>query len=303
MISASAKLNLLKHRPLDRKSAESWLIVSASLVAMIYTGSKALQYLTIALFTIFKNLTIIIIAYSERLFFNGAPVNGLMLVSFFCMVLSSILAGWADIRSGNLYKNPSNLIISYMWMFTNCLTTAFFALIMRSRIKHVGFKDFDTVYYNNLLSIPILLVVGLATEVDEFYRVKEKYLDGGEEWVGLVLAILVSSVASFAISYGSSWCVRVTSSTTFSMVGALNKLPLSVFGLIFFGDTATVGGVGGIIIAFIGGLVYSYAKNSQKNMETQQQQQAEPLIPFSNRNAEKVRQRNGTDELELDKLN
>ena len=60
---------------------------------MIYTGSKALQYLTIALFTIFKNLTIIIIAYFERLFIYGTPVNGLMLGSFFCMVLSSILAG------------------------------------------------------------------------------------------------------------------------------------------------------------------------------------------------------------------
>ena len=199
---------------------------------MIYTGSKALQYLTIALFTIFKNLTIIIIAYSERLFFNGTPVNGLMLVSFFCMILSSILAGknalltlykillkgWADISSGNLYKNPAEattILISYTWMFSNCIATAFFALIMRSRIKHVGFKDFDTVYYNNLLSIPILLILGLATEVDEFYRVKEKYWDGDEEWVGLVLAILVSSIASFAISYGSSWCVRVTSSTTF----------------------------------------------------------------------------------------
>lgn len=86
------------------------------------------------------------------------------------------------------------------------------------------------------------------------------------------------------------------------MVGALNKLPLSVFGLIFFGDKATVGGVGGIIIAFIGGLVYSYAKNSQKNKEMQQQeqQQAEQLIPLSNN--EKVRQRNGTENLELDNL-
>lgn len=59
--------------------------IAASLVAMIYTGSKALQFLRIPIYTIFKNLTIILIAYGEVLWFGG-NVTHLMLVSFGLMV-------------------------------------------------------------------------------------------------------------------------------------------------------------------------------------------------------------------------
>lgn len=52
---------------------------------MIYTGSKALQYLRIPIYTIFKNLTIILIAYGEVLWFGGA-VTRLMLISFLLIV-------------------------------------------------------------------------------------------------------------------------------------------------------------------------------------------------------------------------
>jgi GDP-mannose transporter len=106
---------------------------------------------------------------------------------------------------------------TYFWMVLNCLTTAFYALIMRSKIKEVGFKDFDTVFYNNLLSIPVLLVASLFTEIGEYFRLQAKYSTPAysQEFYGLMYSILLSSVSTFAISYGSSWCVRVTSSTTY----------------------------------------------------------------------------------------
>ena len=35
---------------------------------------------------------------------------------------------------------------------------------MRKRIKALGFGDWDTMFYNNLLSIPVLAVFSLALE-------------------------------------------------------------------------------------------------------------------------------------------
>lgn len=55
------------------------------LVSVIYTGSKSLQYLSVPVYTIFKNLTIILIAYGEVLWFGGI-VTPLTLVSFGLMV-------------------------------------------------------------------------------------------------------------------------------------------------------------------------------------------------------------------------
>lgn len=84
----------------------------------------------------------------------------------------------------------------------------------------------------------------------------------------LVIAIILSGMSSFLISYGSAWCVRCTSSTTYSMVGALNKLPVAASGILFFGEPATTGNVSGIFFGLIAGLLYSYSKTdqAQKNL-------------------------------------
>lgn len=65
--------------------AKKWYPIVVFLVAMIYTGSKALQYLPIPVYTIFKNLTIILIAYGEVIWFGGS-VTSMMMVSFSLMV-------------------------------------------------------------------------------------------------------------------------------------------------------------------------------------------------------------------------
>lgn len=117
---------------------------------MIYTGSKALAYLTIPVYTIFKNLTIICIAYGEVLCFGGS-VTRMALMSFGLMVLSSGVAAWADVKTpaqptgtasdGGLLSmfNPG-----YVWMAFNCVCNAVFVLAMKVRIKVTNFKDFDS---------------------------------------------------------------------------------------------------------------------------------------------------------------
>jgi GDP-mannose transporter len=76
----------------------------------------------------------------------------------------------------------------------------------------------------------------------------------------MIYAMVFSGVSAFVMSYASAWCVRTTSSTTYSMVGALNKLPIAASGILFFGDPATFANVTAIVVGFIAGLVYSYAK-------------------------------------------
>jgi len=53
--------------PFDVEKGKRWFPVSLLLAGMIYTTGKALQFLSVPVFTIFKNLTIIVIAYGEVL--------------------------------------------------------------------------------------------------------------------------------------------------------------------------------------------------------------------------------------------
>ncbi|KAG0305827.1 GDP-mannose transporter into the lumen of the Golgi [Dissophora globulifera] len=255
------RLNLITYRRLDTNEAKKWFPISLGLVAMIYTGSKSLQFLSIPVYTIFKNLTIILIAYGEVLWF-GSKVTPLMLLSFAFMLLSSVIAGWSDISSF-VPSDPTDLRLNpgYGWIALNCLSSAGYVLYMRKRIKHFNFKDFDTVYYNNLLSLPVMLLLSLCLEgwtSGEFERTFAP-----EVRSSLTIAILLSGVSSFLISYGSAWCVRVTSSTTYSMVGALNKLPVAASGILFLGDPATLGNIFGIFFGLVAGMLYSYSKSDQ----------------------------------------
>jgi GDP-mannose transporter len=124
---------------------------------MIYTSTWALKFLSIPVYTIFKNLTIIIIAYGEVLWFGGS-VTPMALFSFGLMVLSSIVAAWADIQHALSFGEQteaateamSTLNAGYLWMMFNCLCTAAYILSMRKRIKLFNFKDFDSKLFTAL---------------------------------------------------------------------------------------------------------------------------------------------------------
>lgn len=132
--------------------------ISLLLVGMIYTGTKALQFLSVPVYTIFKNLTIIVVAYGEVLWFGGS-VTSSALSSFGLMVLSSVVAAWADIQhaldSYGDVKDPaaaaalSSLNAGYAWVGLNVLCNSAYLLGMRKVIRKMNFKDWDSKFQRN----------------------------------------------------------------------------------------------------------------------------------------------------------
>ncbi|KAI9677631.1 MAG: GDP-mannose transporter into the lumen of the Golgi [Caeruleum heppii] len=270
-IQACKTMGVISYRDFNSDEAKKWFPISVLLIGMIYTGTKALQFLSIPVYTIFKNLTIILIAYGEVLWFGGS-VTGLTLFSFGLMVLSSLIAAWADIQhalqhyghsSSEASAQISTLNAGYIWMMFNCFCSATYVLGMRKRIKLTNFKDFDTMFYNNLLSIPILLVCSILLEDWSAENVGRNFPP--TERNNLIIAMIFSGLSSVFISYTSAWCVRVTSSTTYSMVGALNKLPIAISGLIFFNAPVTFPSVSAITVGFVSGIVYALARVKQSS--------------------------------------
>ncbi|QEU58800.1 Hvg1/Vrg4 [Kluyveromyces lactis] len=261
-------LGYAKFRPLNRTDAKNWFPITIFLVLMIYTSSKSLQYLAVPIYTIFKNLTIILIAYGEVLFFGGS-VTAMELSSFLLMVLSSVVATLGDQQALKKTADAGAPLfnIGYMWMFINCLSSAAFVLVMRKRIKLTNFKDFDTMFYNNILSMPVLLALSFLME-DWSTENLTKNLSRDS-----VTAMIISGMTAVCISYCSGWCVRVTSSTTYSMVGALNKLPIALSGLIFFDAPKNFLSIFSIFLGFLSGIVYAVAKQKK-------QQNPQPSAPI-----------------------
>jgi GDP-mannose transporter len=116
-------------------------------------------------------------------------------------------------------------------------------------------------FYNNLLTIPVLIVATLLFEdwSPENVKANLPIETRNSQFIGMIY----SGLATIFISYASAWCIRVTSSTTYSMVGALNKLPIAVSGLVFFNAPVTFGSVSAIFLGFVSGIVYAWAKVRQ----------------------------------------
>jgi GDP-mannose transporter len=97
--------------------------------------------------------------------------------------------------------------------------------------------------------------------------------------------MIYSGLGTIFISYASAWCIRVTSSTTYSMVGALNKLPIAVSGLIFFHAPVTFGGVSAIFLGFVSGIVYAWAKVRQGQAAKMSLPTQQPVVSASSKSA------------------
>lgn len=119
-------------------------------------------------------------------------------------------------------------------------------------------------FYNNLLTIPVLIVCSLLVEDWSSENLAKNF--PLESRNSLFLGMIYSGLCAIFISYCSAWCIRVTSSTTYSMVGALNKLPIAVSGLVFFDAPVTFGSVSAIFIGFVSGIVYAWARIRQTEM-------------------------------------
>jgi len=280
-------LGIISFRNFGTSDAKAWFPISFLLVTVIYSGSKSLQFLTIPVYTIFKNLTIILIAYGEVLWFGGR-VTALTLVSFVFMVVSSVIAAWSDISHtspsvptsfSSVTSAVTTLNVGYLWMLSNCITSAAYVLTMRKRIKATGFSDWDTMFYNNLLSIPVLLIFSLVLEDWSPGSLNRNFPPQTRNL--LLFAIAFSGAAAVGISYTTAWCIRVTSSTTYSMTGALNKLPVAASGMIFFGDPVTFGSISAVSVGFFAGVLYAIAKNNQKKADGAAK--AEAIIPMTRR--------------------
>ncbi|GBF63451.1 GDP-mannose transporter [Trichophyton mentagrophytes] len=278
---------------LESTKVKKWLPVSVFFVSMIYTSIKALQFLSVPVYTIFKNLTIVVIAYGEVLWFGG-NVTPLIMLSFGCMVLSSIVAAWADIQaavngfghSGETAAAISTLNAGYAWMGLNVICTALYVLGTRKFITSLSFKDWDTMLYNNLISLPIMVICSLVTEDWSSANLAKNF--PAESRNNILIGMLYSGLGAIFISYSSAWCIRKTSSTTYSFVGYLNKLPLAISGLVFFDTPVTFGGVSAILLGFFSGLIYGYGKMKQKEMASQVLPTTRPTMSASSQSQKDV---------------
>lgn len=234
----------------DPSVALQWLPVNLFFVSMLSTGFLSLRYLNVPMVTIFKNLTNVGIMWGEWSLY-GAHVSLGAILACAIMILGAVLAAANDITFSG---------IGYFWMLSNCVCCAGYVLYMKHATKTVRLPKFAMVFYNNLLSLPILLAgAAVRGEYTTFLWSEDLHT------AAYVSLSLYAGLVGFALNLATLWCVSNNSATTYSVVGAMNKIPLAVVGWLLFRTPITQKALIFLSLSMCGGFLYTYTKLREAN--------------------------------------
>ncbi|XP_050363519.1 GDP-mannose transporter GONST1 [Argentina anserina] len=257
IVSTLSLLGVISTEPLTWRLVKVWLPVNVIFVGMLITSMFSLKYINVAMVTVLKNVTNVITAVGEMYLFQKHH-DSRVWAALFLMIISAISGGVTDL---------SFHAVGYAWQLANCFLTASYSLTLRRVMdtakqvtKSGKLNEFSMVLLNNSLSLPLgILLIFVFNEVD--YLFTTPLLRLPSFW----LVMTLSGFLGLAISFTSMWFLHQTGATTYSLVGSLNKIPLSVAGIVLFKVPTSLENSASIFFGLVAGVFFARAKMRERS--------------------------------------
>lgn len=206
----------------------------------------------VPMFFCIRRLVSPIILLYEYIRFGRVAETGIQL-SVACFVVGTLVAGWDTLNSD---------MLGYSVAFLNNLCTT------ASTVAQKGFSDrsklgaLGTLYYTALTAFPLSIL--LAAVLGEFSALLAfPYLFDAGFWCGFAISLSLGPI----LTYSSILCTTYNSPLALSVSGNLKDVATTVLGATLFpGFVPGFKNVGGILLTFVGGGLYSYI-NLRKGQE------------------------------------
>lgn len=235
MINNKSQRNILYFKELKH-----WFVTGIFLTGMIISNIKAISYLEISIYTIYKNCGIVVTAIAERIVFKK-HVTRIGFVSFIVIIVSTYLANIGFRQKQNLIP-----VSGYLWMVFNILVTTAYVIYMK-HLMHKNKTKLESVFFTNFITIPIL---------GAFSVIKDER--GIVFNTPIIVCIIASSILALLTAISTAWTLKIISSTTYSMLGASNKLLLSACAIFWFKESKNATKLFSLFLGIAAGFVYSY---------------------------------------------
>ncbi|XP_027368639.1 GDP-mannose transporter GONST1 isoform X1 [Abrus precatorius] len=257
IVSMLSLLGLVSTEPLTWRLIKVWMPVNVIFVGMLVTSMFSLKYINVAMVTVLKNVTNVITALGEMYLFSKHH-DGRVWAALFLMIISAITGGLTDLSFN---------AIGYAWQTLNCFLTASYSLTLRRVMdtakqvtKSGNLNEFSMVLLNNTLSLPLgIFLIIVFNEMD--YLLRTPLLRLPDFW----LVMTFSGFLGLAISFTSMWFLHQTGATTYSLVGSLNKIPLSIAGIFLFKVPTSLENSASIFFGLLAGVFFARAKIRERS--------------------------------------
>ncbi|KAL2906818.1 GDP-mannose transporter GONST1 [Bienertia sinuspersici] len=199
------------------------------------------------------------------------PVNAI----FVGMLITSMYSlKYINVAMVTVLKNVTNVMtaVGEMYLFQkhhdNRVWAALFLMLTLRRVMDTAkqvtqsgnLNEFTMVLLNNTLSLPLgVLLIFIFNEVDYLYETPLLKLPSF--W----LVMTLSGFVGLAISFTSMWFLHQTGATTYSLVGSLNKIPLSIAGIFLFHVPTSLQNSTSILFGLLAGVFFARAKLKEKS--------------------------------------
>ncbi|GAX75932.1 hypothetical protein CEUSTIGMA_g3375.t1 [Chlamydomonas eustigma] len=247
---------LVKLQPLKWDLVSVWFPVNLIFVGMIGSSFFALKEVGVGMVTVWKNLSNFVTAVGDVAIYKKSYTWGVWGVLF--LMLGSAFVG-ASTDSKFSWSG-------YSWQVANCMFTSAYALYLRSVMDKVSehttnkqkMDEYSMVYYNNLLSLLPILGLIFAFNEHKIFLSQPALMDST-----FLVVSLLGGIIGFAISFSSLWFLSQTTATIYSLVGALNKIPVAVLGIIAFNESTNPKNLASIVIGLGAGVLFVRVKQQK----------------------------------------
>lgn len=243
---------LIYVEPLSWNIAKVWYPSTLLFVGMLATSFWALRELGIATSNVLKNTTNILIVFAEYVLYSRV-YSRLIWGTMLLMVFSAISTGVTDIAfsaSGYTWQTLNNALTAANWIYLKIAMEK----VKMCTVNGDKLDEYSLVFLNNLLSLPLILLLMAFNGEHDFY--KQEALKSPM----FILVATLSGVFAFGISFTVMWFLSTTTPATFSIVGCLNKVPISLLGLLFFDKDWSIANVSSVMLGLLAGLLFVLAK-------------------------------------------
>jgi uncharacterized membrane protein HdeD (DUF308 family) len=216
---AAKHFSLISFPVFSPQKARLWTGVMFAWLLPMIVSMIALKYLQVEAVVVFRTLSTFGVALGDRYFF-GKQFTQPALVAMLVTVGGGVLFALSDAHY---------TAVGYFWGVMYFLATIYNGLYIKLIFtQSVDMSNWEKTYYNNLMALPVTLLLILGTESVSgiFTAIKDLSFAG---W----LVILLSGVMGTAISVAGTNTRDLLSATSFNIAGNINKFMSVGFSVIF----------------------------------------------------------------------
>lgn len=236
--------------PIDANTLRVWLPLTALFVGMLVSSLLALMHVSAVTLIVIRNLTSLTVAALEAAVL-GTRVGRLGVASLAGILAGAVMYGLHDITFS---------VTGYAWLLANLLSTSAYQVLVKRIIssddaRAIGPLGFS--YINNVLSLPMLLVV--STVAGEPWRLMAA-APASIANLGTVALLAVSGVLGFFLSVTAFKLNTLISATSMMVANNVNKFLVIIASEVFIQRTLDTVASAGTVVALAFGWLYARSK-------------------------------------------